>query len=211
MFHVEVRQFPHVARSFNLSERELNAKVLAPWSRGEVVELGERRWTPDKAKLTIFEAPELRTDEIGMGRGWGNVTRQGQEVTERLLAAVQAQATTVGGATAPDILAAFKEVVHAQCEANRLAIHQVLWLANSRHPEWRVSERVALAERAVWELLHEGRVTMVRPVAGDDGPRHADAEKKQWGPALLAWASWSDSGAPRWFLVAAEPTSTGLD
>ena len=96
VFHVEVRQFPHVARSFNLSERELNAKVLAPWSRGEVVELGERRWTPDKAKLTIFEAPELRTDEIGMGRGWGNVTRQGQEVTERLLAAVQAQATTVG-------------------------------------------------------------------------------------------------------------------
>ena len=202
MFHVELRQFPHVARSFNLSEAEVNATVLAPWSRGELVQLGERSWLPDRAKLTIFEGPELRSDEIGMGRGWGNVTRKGQDVTERLLTVTEAQAATAGAPSASDALAAFKDVVQAQCEVNRLAIHQVLWLANSRHPEWRVSERLALAERAVWELLHEGRVRMVRGVAGDDGPADVDAEKEDWARALLAWASWSDSRAPRWFLVA---------
>ena len=199
MFHVELRQFPHMARSFNLSEAELNAQVLAPWSRGEQVELGERKWAPDRAKLTIMEAPELRSDEIGMGRGWGNVTRKGEDVTERLLGAFKAK--PVSGAS-PDALGAFKEVVHAQCEANRMAIHQLLWLANSRHPDWRVSERVALAERALWELLHEGRVKMLRRLAGDDGPAYVETEQAEWATALLAWSSWSDPGAPRWFLEA---------
>jgi len=201
MFHVEVRQFPHVARSFNLSEAELTANVLAPWCRGELVDLGERKWEPARAKLTIFEGPELRSDEIGMGRGWGNVNRSGQDVTERVIGAAQAQVSS-GAAAASDALTAFKDVVRAQCEANRLAIHQVLWLANSRHPEWRVSERVALAERAVWELLHEGRVRMLRRTTGDDGPSHVDVGKDGWARALLAWSSWSDAGSPRWFLVA---------
>ena len=37
VFHVELRelrQFPHVAHAFNLSETELSAKVLVPWSEG---------------------------------------------------------------------------------------------------------------------------------------------------------------------------------
>jgi hypothetical protein len=202
MFHVEVRQFPHVARSFNLSEAELSANVLIPWSRGELVLLGERGWEPSRATLTIFEGPELRTSEIGMGRGWGNVHRNGHDVTDRLLGSVREQADAAGAPAATDALAAFKDVVQAQCEANRLAIHQVLWLANSRHPEWRVSERVALSERGVWELLHEGRVRMVRRAAGDEGPSHVDVEKAEWARALLAWSSWSDAGSPRWFLVA---------
>lgn len=203
MFHVEVRQFPHVARYFNLSEAELSANVLLPWSRGQLVLLGERKWEPARAMLKIFEGPELRTDEIGMGRGWGNVHRQGQDVTDRLLSAARAQADAPGAPAAPDALAAFKSVVQAQCEANRLAIHQVLWLANSRHPEWRVSERVALAERAVWELLHEGRLTLLKRVAGVAEPDYPAADRSEWEPALLAWATWSDSADRRWFLVAA--------
>jgi len=203
MFHVEVRKFPHVARSFNLSEAELNAKVLVPWSEGQLVDLGEQKWEPAQAKLTILEGPELRVDEMGMGRGWGNASQRGEDVTERVLGAARARAAAAGGLSASDALGAFKDVVLAQCEVNRLAIHQVLWLANSRHPEWRVSERVALAERGVWELLHEGRLTMVRRLSGDDGPREVDAEKDEWGRVLLAWASWSDSTAPRWFLAAA--------
>jgi hypothetical protein len=83
-----------------------------------------------------------------------------------------------------------------------MAIHQLLWLANSRHPDWRVSERVALAERALWELLHEGRVKMLRRLAGDDGPAYVETEQAEWATALLAWSSWSDPGTPRWFLEA---------
>ena len=59
MFHVEVRKFPHVARSFNLSEAELNAKILVPWSDGQLVLLGEQKWEPASAKLTIVAACRL--------------------------------------------------------------------------------------------------------------------------------------------------------
>jgi hypothetical protein len=202
VFHVELRQFPHLARSFNLSEAELNAKVLVPWSKGQPVKMGEREWEPARAKLTILEGPELRVDEIGMGRGWGTAMRHGQEVTERVIVAARAPAKPSGNVDASNAVAAFKDVVRAQCASAPLAIHQVLWLANSRHPEWRVSERVALAERAAWELLHEGQVKMVRRLAGDEGQADVEAAKEEWGPALLTWATWTDSGTPRWYLVA---------
>lgn len=206
MFHVELRQlrqFPHVAHSFNLSEAELSAKLLVPWSEGQLVLMGEREWEPRRTKLTILEGPELRLDEIGMGRGWGNAVRHGHDVTERMMVAARAHAKPGGTAEGSDAVAAFKAVLRAQCATAPLAIHQALWLANSKHPEWRVSERIALTERAVWELLHEGHVKLVRPGAGDQGMADVDAEKEEWGPALLTWASWTESAAPRWLLVAA--------
>jgi hypothetical protein len=55
-----------------------------------------------------------------------------------------------------------------------------------------VSDRLALAERAVWELLHEHRLTLI----GADGPM----EREQWEPVLLRWESWSDEA------IAIEPT-----
>jgi hypothetical protein len=200
VFHVEVRQFPNVARTFNLSEAELNDQVLVPWTRGQLVKLGEHEWEPARAKLKILEGRELRGEEMGIGRGWSNVTRYAEDVTERLLAAARA----AGGAGADSGAAAFKEVLCAQCASSRLAVHQVMWLANSRHPEWRVSDRLALAERAVWELLHEGRLTMFRRVPGDPEPEYEVVDRSQWQPALLTWATWSDPAEPLWVLAAAE-------
>lgn len=202
MFHVEVRQFPHVARTFNLSEAELNAKILAPWAEGRLVLLGEREWEPARAKLTILEGRELRTDEMGLGRGWANVSRDAENVTDRVLAAARVQTKPGGLAEDSGSATAFKEVVWAQCVTDRLGIHQVMWLANSRHPEWRVSERLALAERAVWELLHEGRLAMLRRVPGEAGVEYIPADQSHWEPVLLAWATWSDAAEPRWFIVA---------
>src|SRR5690348_815721 len=89
MFHVELRQFPHVAREFNLAAEDLQARIVAPWVAGQVVEIGERKWAPERAKLTIYEGPQLRPDEIGMGRGWSNATRSGEDVTAQLLEPVQ--------------------------------------------------------------------------------------------------------------------------
>src|SRR5690348_6185406 len=43
-------------------------------------------------------------------------------------------------------------------------------MANAGYPDWRVGERLALAEGSVWELLHQGEVRMLRgggPVGGD--------------------------------------------
>jgi hypothetical protein len=199
VFHVEVRVFPNVARAFNLTEAELAAKVLVPWSRGQVVLLGEREWEPAKTKLTVLEGREVRSDELGLGRGWANASRDAENVTERALASVKAQT----GAGASGGVATFKNVLRAQCAADRLAIHQVMWLANSRHPDWRVSERLALAERAVWELLHEEHLTMLRRVAGEGGPEFQLADPSEWEPALLAWATWSEPADPRWFVIAA--------
>src|SRR5438445_7825638 len=85
MFHVELRQFPHNACSFNLTEAELFALVV-PWSRERWVELGEREWSPHQARLTVLEGPRLPVEQLSMGRGWRNAQRQSEDVTERMLA-----------------------------------------------------------------------------------------------------------------------------
>jgi hypothetical protein len=173
MFHVELRQFPHQARAFNLTREELDARILAPWIRGETVSLDERGWAPDRARLTIYEAPELARDRFGLGRGWANVTRDGEDVTARLLAET----------ARPRTVAEFKRHVVAGCAGGPLALPRVVALAGARYPEARVSERVALGEQAVWELVHEGAVQLTRagaPVARDE-----------WHRVLLSWDAWT--------------------
>ena len=84
MYHVELRQFPHQARAFNLTRQELDARILEPWTVGSAIHLQDRRWTSEKAKLTILEGDELRPDEIGMGRGWSNATKGGIPASTRI-------------------------------------------------------------------------------------------------------------------------------
>jgi hypothetical protein len=190
VFHIELRQFPHVARSFNLSEEELVGQIAGPWTRGETVELGERRWAPERARLTVIRGEPLRDDEIGMGRGWSNATKGGTDVTESLLGALRA--AEPGGS-----LGDFKREVLAQTAMGRIGLHQVVWLANARYPERRVSERLAVAEQAVWELLHEHRLSMRG--AGDGvsgGEEPAVVPQPEWQATLFSWASWADPRAP---------------
>ena len=176
MFHVELRQFPHQARAFNLTREELDARILAPWAAGAAVELDDRRWLPERAKLTIYEGPELAPEDLGMGRGWGNVTRDGAEVTARLLDEV----------AHPPPVAELKRELLDRCAEGALPLHRLVDLAGERYPQARVSERLALCEQAVWELLHESAVLLARagaPVARDD-----------WQALLLSWATWSSDG-----------------
>jgi hypothetical protein len=46
-----------------------------------------------------------------------------------------------------------------------------------------VSERLALAERAVWELLHQRALTMLRD--------EKTVPREQWEAALLSWKEWA--------------------
>jgi hypothetical protein len=174
VFHVELRRFPHVARAFNLSEDELQARILVPWMRGNSVELEERRFSPDRARLTIYEGPAVATEDRGLGRGWSTVTRDGVEVTTRVLAAARGLVPQVS------------ELKQRLLENAPLSLRQAVSLAGE---SGRPSERLAAAEQAVWELLHEGRLTIER--AG--GPVPAE----QWESLLLAWESWGDPDAPR--------------
>lgn len=179
MFHIEVRQFPHVARAFNLSAEELHARVVSPWVTGQAVELEDRRWAPDRARLVIYEARELAPEELGMGRGWGTVSREGQDVTESVVAAAHLQDE------APAELTRVKESLLAALGTGTLALSQVVEMVGES--TWRVSERLELAEQAVWELLHEERLMLLGP----DGP----LPREKWRPTLLSWDSWSADGA----------------
>jgi hypothetical protein len=88
MYHLELRQFPHNACRFNLTEAQLRP-IVEPWAREQFVEMGERKWSPHQARLTILEGPELEPPQLAMGRGWRAAQREGEDVTERVLAAAR--------------------------------------------------------------------------------------------------------------------------
>jgi hypothetical protein len=173
VFHVQLRQFPNVARAFNLTGEELSADLLSQWVAGRPVELHDRRWDPQRARLTIYEGPELRPDEIGLGRGWGNVTRSGTDVTARML--VQARDGLGTGDT-------LKAAIMAGCAAQPLTLGEVVALVGVEG--MRASERLARAEQAVWELLHTGTARLVRG--------GASVSQAEWGTELLSWKAWRD-------------------
>jgi hypothetical protein len=86
MYHIEIRQFPHNMNRFNLSASELGA-IVEPWSQERFVDVGERKWNPQTAKLIVLEGPELPFEQLSMGRGWRLAERESEDVTERILSA----------------------------------------------------------------------------------------------------------------------------
>jgi hypothetical protein len=52
----------------------------------------------------------------------------------------------------------------------------VLAVALAEYPEWRVSERVALAEQAVWELLYQGGFKSAEELAASDEDTVSEVE-----------------------------------
>jgi hypothetical protein len=179
VFHLELRQFPHVARAFNLTREELDSRFAEPWVSGGSVEHEDRRWSPERARLTIYEGPALRPDEIGMGRGWATVGKTSRDVTETVLAQAQR------GAQDRSTVEAFKERI-CGAVATAITFGEVVQLASAEHPLWRASELLALAEQAVWELLHQGRLTL------DDPEGAVPAER--WQAAVISWSTWVGSG-----------------
>src|SRR5256885_14070844 len=83
MFHIEVRQFPHSIRRFNMTPAEVGHLVEA-WLAGRPVELGERSWLPQQSRLTILESPRLADPQLSIGRGWGTPPREAPGVAERI-------------------------------------------------------------------------------------------------------------------------------
>ncbi len=179
MFHVELRQFPNVARAFNLSPEELHARVVSPWTAGQAFDLKDHRWDPNRAKLTIYQGRELAAEDLGMGRGWGTVTRGGEEVTEQLLAAAREREE------GPAELDEVKARLLAAAAAAPIPLAQVVELAGD--VTWRASERLRVAEQTVWELLHDERLTLLQ-----DG---TEVTRDGWQPVILNWCSWAAGGA----------------
>jgi hypothetical protein len=88
VYHVELRQFPHNMCRFNLTDGELRA-IVEPWALERVVDFGERKWNSQMARITILEGPQMPLEQLTMGRGWRAAQRQGEDVTERVLAATR--------------------------------------------------------------------------------------------------------------------------
>jgi hypothetical protein len=205
MFHAEIRHFPHVARAINLTREELEATIVVPWVAGESFELDDRKWSSERARLTVYEGPELTLDQMGLGRSWGNVTRAGTDVTKQVLAEAEAQAVRAPrGAVSPkSAIRQLEQAILERCAAGEVTFVEVIELLNGLHPDWRVSDRIALAEQSIWELVHANRVAMWR--VGGDG-RELIA-RSAWESVLFTWSSWApaDGQAQNVLLQLASP------
>jgi hypothetical protein len=179
VYHLELRQFPHVTRAFNLSREELDRRFLMPWAGGSVIDHDDRKWSPERAKLTIFEGRELRPEEIGLGRGWANVIKHSEDVTDAVVAEAQR------GAQARPEVEALKATID-ELAGRPITFTDVIALAAAAHPHWRASEQLAIAEQGVWEMLHQSRLTMI--AADEPVPRD------RWQSIVLSWATWTGDG-----------------
>jgi hypothetical protein len=176
VYHLELRQFPHVARAFNLDREALETRFLKAFAAGEMIELEDRRWSPERTRLTVLEGPALGHGDRGMGRGWSQATKEGQDVTEAVLAEVHR------GAEARPEVEALKDAI-AEVAHRPIGFPDVIALAVVKQPLWRASEQLSLAEQAVWEMLHQGRLEMWR----DD----AAVPREGWQPVVLRWSTWT--------------------
>ncbi len=156
MFHVQLRQFPHNFCAFNLSKAELLQTLVEPWSRDQWVELGERKWSPHQARLTVLEGPHLPVEELSMGRGWPTAQHQSEDVTERVIAQVTASSQAAGAVTASVPAAPVAGSPNSELQsllgADPSALLQAWRLATERRPELSPSESLALAESTLRSL-----------------------------------------------------------
>jgi hypothetical protein len=200
VFHVELRQGVHQGRAFNLGRPELLSRFVGPWRERVAIALDGHSYAPGRAKLRVIAGRRLEPGEIGLGRGWQNAVRSGTEATEEVLRLEPALLS--GAAPAAGPLTDFKLAVEGACALEARTLAEVVALAGLRHPGSRVSEQVTLAERAVWELLHEGRLAV--HVAGATVP----APPERWPAILLEWRSWSSAdGAPTLRAAPAAPAA----
>jgi hypothetical protein len=164
VFHLQLRQFPHNYSQFNVSEQEL-VPIVEAWARDRWVSVGERKWSPHQAKLTVIEGPRIELAALSMGRGWRQVERDGRDVTERLLEHARAGPPPTDSlpsaappvAVAPGTARQASEAMAGQAGTNE-DVHALLgggdaealiqaWRAvTARSPQLSPSERLALAE-----------------------------------------------------------------
>lgn len=177
VYHVELRAFPHVARAFNLDRATLDARFVTPLTAGQTLRYEDRSWPPDKTRLKVLEAERpLDSTAFGLGRGWGEAERHARDVTDAILAQARR------GADARPALDALKNAITAAAR-EPLRCADAAALAVDAEPQRRASEQLALAEQAVWELLHERRLELL------DGGEPVAPER--WREVVLRWATWT--------------------
>jgi hypothetical protein len=199
VYHIELRQFPHNFSHFNLTELQLR-KVVEPWTAGETVELGERKWSPHRAKLTILEGPEIPISQLTMGRGWPIAQRQGEDVTARVLAQADEQKREPAGSrdrgsTPSASLADSLALEVLSLLADGPATPAEAWrLAAARSPGSSAVESLALAERALRALVRS-RLIVLSPAPPREGASaSAGVGMDELDELLRAVDTWTGDG-----------------
>jgi hypothetical protein len=200
-YHIELRQFPHNFCHFNLSEQQLR-RIVEPWVAGESVELGERKWDPHRAKLTILEGPQIPNGKLTMGRGWSVAQREGQDITRRLLVRPKEQrhpaelpatdspsAASLADSLALEVLASLRDAPATLSDAWRLAA--------ARSPRSSAEQSLALAEQALRSLLRSRLIVLMPPHSASPG-RHSGGDdgvdEDQLEELMRAVDSWTGDG-----------------
>lgn len=180
MFHAEIREGTQVIREFNLDERSLWVRYLAPLLGGKEFVREGHDWTPRKVRIKIIDGPQLRTDQISMGRGWSNAQRHGTDVTQAVLARArefqELQSASRASAPAAPALApapaalrpsaasapseVLQERLIGRLGAGPVNATQIAALADAAMPDADPSARRAACERVVWELLATGEAQL---------------------------------------------------
>lgn len=212
MYHVELRQFPHNFCRFNLTDAELRETVLLAWARGEWVDLGERKWNPQQATLTVLDGPHIPIAQLSMGRGWRNAARKGKDVTEQLLAAVRADGAQMPATPSsspqqqvPPAPVGIGPGVEETAQAiglaadslglevlSRLSSEPVVlafaWrLARERYPQRSAGDCLKLAELALGSLI---RRRLIELLAREGSELEPVSSERETARALLDIDSW---------------------
>ncbi len=84
-YHLELRQFPRNFTRFNLTGPEIGTIALT-WAEERMLTIDGEKWSPAEATIIIVEGPSIPIERLSMGRGWPTALREGEDVTERVLA-----------------------------------------------------------------------------------------------------------------------------
>jgi hypothetical protein len=163
MFHVEMRMGVHIVREFNLGEQRLWLEFLAPLMAGKDFNVEGHDFIPRQTRLKVYEGPELRPDQLGMGRGWQNVERSADDVTERVLERAREHTAAAAAAAAPTTVRTsspaaelLRERLIGRLTAGPIAAEEILAIAAELLPESGEAERLGVASQAAWALLERG-------------------------------------------------------
>jgi hypothetical protein len=189
MFHVEIRSGSNYIHEFNVDERRLWVRFLAPLMEDESFKLEGHEYHPRVTTLIILDGPELRPDQLGsMGRGWQNAQRYSKDVTdavlarahelregmlqaleernvEKIAAAVSARAADLDAGSAVPALAApaataLRERLIGRLGAGPVSAAQMLAVAESLLPSSDEAARELACAQAVWEILASGEAQL---------------------------------------------------
>jgi len=160
MFHVEMRMGMNVVREFNLSDERLWLEFLAPLMADRDFTLEGHDFTPRKTRLKVYEGPQLRPDQVSLGRGWQNVERTSSDVTERVLERARQYSgqaapagATPGAAAPPAATDLVRERLIGRIAAGPISAQEILAIAGELMPDSSEQQRLDAARQAAWALL----------------------------------------------------------